>query len=751
MSSISLGSMVLTPEGAINIYATTPVLGITISQNGNVGINTTNPTQRLSVSGNSLFTGGITVNGTITANSFAGNGAGLTNIPTASYSPTAITANIALTANALVARSNLQLGSYWLSGDGGNEGVFVSSNGYVGVGTNIPRALLDVAGMVSASSLTVGTITADMLVVSQILSLTDPNPVIALVTSADYSDASTTADALTYMGLDQFDNSTSLYVSSADLSTYIKPYALASTGKDEINLWVGTANRSLTANYTLTANYSVTANFAYTAITANIALTANRALTSNIALTANFSITSNYALTANYAITANKLVTMAISQFINDAGYIGNVSLVNTASMAVSMDAQGLMGAIRVLPNGNVGIGVYTPGQRLDVSGSIRLEGSTSGYVDIAPAAAITSYSLIFPTAGGGANKVLGMDAAGANLTWVANSGGGTASQWIDDGASNIYFNAGNVRIQRDLIVTGNASFGGTITANSFVGSGVSLNTLNATNIVSGTLGYARVDSSIITTNFNGGVSINGTVTANSFYGTTFIGTSFVGTATTANRALTSNIAITANYMNLLSNLKLNSNWLSNNGSNQGINIDNNGNVGVGTAPGGTYQLEVAGDVSAANVTVNGTVSTNSLIVAGAAPVLGYAINVFAQSTNLTGSGTPYYFGNSPVAPSTTAGRNKIYIRKAGYIRAMEIYSYAGTFGTTTAWSMTVMIGGVASAVTVANPAVAGSERRWSITGTKVAVNVGDYIEIRSLITYTVRPTTAFGGYVYIE
>ena len=44
---------------------------------------------------------------------------------------------------------NLILGSHWLSGDGGTEGIRVDANGYVGVGTSTPASLLDVR---SASS-----------------------------------------------------------------------------------------------------------------------------------------------------------------------------------------------------------------------------------------------------------------------------------------------------------------------------------------------------------------------------------------------------------------------------------------------------------------------------------------------------------------------------------------------------------------------------------------------------------------------
>ena len=51
---------------------------------------------------------------------------------------------------------------------------------------------------------------------------------------------------------------------------------------------------------------------------------------------------------------------------------------------------------LRVLSTGNVGIGTTAPGSALDVKGTIRLSGSTSGFVGFAPAAAAggTTYTL---------------------------------------------------------------------------------------------------------------------------------------------------------------------------------------------------------------------------------------------------------------------------------------------------------------------------------------------------------------------
>jgi hypothetical protein len=91
---------------------------------GNVGIGTTPTSNRLEVSG------------TVQATSFIGNGSGLTNIPGDNLGNH-------------IATQNLQMNGKWLSGDGGNEGVFVKNDGNVGIGTMNPVSQLDISKNIS--------------------------------------------------------------------------------------------------------------------------------------------------------------------------------------------------------------------------------------------------------------------------------------------------------------------------------------------------------------------------------------------------------------------------------------------------------------------------------------------------------------------------------------------------------------------------------------------------------------------------
>ncbi len=130
---------------------------------GNVGIGTTSPLTKLSVQGNSRITGdlsvaGLTATSTVTFSNLTSgllyaNGSGVLSASSSISSSIIEDAYVRNTGDSISGNltfsgtsANIVLGSNWISGDGGDEGLYVASNGNVGVGTSSPSEKLQVAG-----------------------------------------------------------------------------------------------------------------------------------------------------------------------------------------------------------------------------------------------------------------------------------------------------------------------------------------------------------------------------------------------------------------------------------------------------------------------------------------------------------------------------------------------------------------------------------------------------------------------------
>ena len=129
----------------------------------------------------------------------------------------------------------------------------------------------------------------------------------------------------------------------------------------------------------------------------------------------------------------------------------------------------------------------------------------------------------------------------------------------------------------------------------------------------------------------------------------------------------------------------------------------------------------------------------------------GYTLPVMAL-TNSPVDNAINYMGGRPVAPSTVAATNKIFIPTSGVLERAEIYDYSGTAGTSEAWSYYVRLNN-ANDVLIQTQSVSANERRFTNSAMGMNVASGDYIEIKRInpVWATNPLTNIVGGYVFVN
>jgi len=130
---------------------------------------------------------------------------------------------------------------------------------------------------------------------------------------------------------------------------------------------------------------------------------------------------------------------------------------------------------------------------------------------------------------------------------------------------------------------------------------------------------------------------------------------------------------------------------------------------------------------------------------------LGYALAVTSLILSTLSDGSTYYFGLNAIAPATTANNNRVYIPKAGTIKAAYIFA-AFVAGSDESASLYIRKNNssdtlIASLDFSFNPVV------FSNGGLNIAVNAGDYIELKLVCpTWATNPSQLkMSGHIYVE
>lgn len=124
--------------------------------------------------------------------------------------------------------------------------------------------------------------------------------------------------------------------------------------------------------------------------------------------TEKLTVLGNAALTGTVTVTGDSSLNGAV--VINEGGADKDTRIEgDTDTNLVFVDAS----------TDQVGIGTNTPGSKLDVKGTLRLSGSTSGYVGFSPASAAGSTTYILPSSDGTSGQALVTNGSGT-LSWAS-------------------------------------------------------------------------------------------------------------------------------------------------------------------------------------------------------------------------------------------------------------------------------------------------------------------------------------------
>ncbi|MDG0815952.1 tail fiber domain-containing protein [Bdellovibrio svalbardensis] len=301
-----------------------------------------------------------------------------------------------------IATQNIQLGSFWLSGDGGNEGIRVDASGNVGVGTGTPEFKLSLSG--DGGILSTGTFGSG----ASLVTAGAGTRMLWYPKKAAFRAGTVTASG---------------EWNDVNVGTYSTAFGYATQASGQYSVAAGNGAYAI-------GNSSIAMGGAYSSGANSVGLgrTANAIGYSAVALGDSTYAGGDYSTALGGNARADAMYSTAIGRF-NVGGGNATTWVATDPLFEVGIGTSGAAkaNAVTVLKNGNVGIGTTSPAAPLDVKGAMRFTASTSGYVGFQPAATSSNVVWTLPAGDGTANQVLKTDGAG-NLGWTTPSAGGITS-----------------------------------------------------------------------------------------------------------------------------------------------------------------------------------------------------------------------------------------------------------------------------------------------------------------------------------
>ena len=657
-------------------------IALHIDSSGNVGIGTTDPEALLHVNGTALFEGNVTfgANSTLNVTGLDGGSSGIT-----------------LEGAQVSMMTNLAMNGYWISNDGDSEGIFLDGSGNVGVGTNSPSEALEVAG--------------DMIVDNRVL-MPDNDNALAIVGGDSTANGAyfQVSGASRTQGnnrgaLKFWANTSQSYVGGQDHAITFGHFDGASTWTERMfidkdgNVGIGTVAPSRILDVQTTTDGVETINIANSS-TGTGALAAFR-MEANAGVGAFLVTGSNY--TPSGILLGDQFVLQAEDTLSNGllirTGTNANADIVfavNNTTEVLRIDQA--TGAFDFNDNAMTNVASIDGGGDPVVSlNEIQFGGATNAYplirgdqgsstakmfmepeggnnsitVSLAPAGTSTASSMRFSNASTASNTgmvLFGTDGSDAAMLSRVIGTPGTDITTMYIGQTN---------------VTGLDTTGGSDLTEIHI----ALANANVATFTTAGLGIGTTDPDAL-------LHVNGTAL---FEGDVTFGANSTLNVTGLDGG-SSGIALEGAQVSMMTNLAMNGYWISNDGDNEGIFLEESGKVGIGTStPGaGTNRdtlLHIVGDGtgttgrtdfrvkntsadSAATFSLENS-DGNSLTVQVSGP--SYAIGDAASigtSTSTFGSNDAIDLIFSTNGNVATTGNNKIVFRPGGFDSSKEFVAF---------------------------------------------------------------------------